>query len=84
MSAAIYYRLRCALERARLAEGLSRADLAKQLHRPPEFVTAYETGLLTLKVEDLLLVASKLKLNASKLLGTADAAENNGHVPGAS
>ena len=75
-----YQRLRAALIRARLAQGLSQADLAAKLDEDPEFVMAYEGGSRNLLVEDLLRVAHSLRLDPAAALDAARFGELDGHA----
>lgn len=62
-----YKKLLNALVEARCAEGLSQAQLAKRLGKPPSFVGKYELGERRLDVIELMVVLKVLDHSISAL-----------------
>nr|WP_279578035.1 helix-turn-helix transcriptional regulator [Paracoccus versutus] len=61
-----------ALVQARQDAGMSQADLANHLRKPPSFVGKYELGERRLDVIELLVILKILEVDFSKLRGAFD------------
>ncbi len=56
-----------ALAKARLLAGYSQQQLARKLHKPQSFVSAYENGQRRIDVLEFLRIARALDVDATKL-----------------
>ena len=63
-----YSKLLKALVEARCAIGLSQAQLAKKLHKPPSFVGKYELGERRIDVIELLVILNALDQDSCRFV----------------